>query len=352
MHAEKQVQRSEEVLKEAAEEVLRLEAQPVLAVEAQPVAALTEERPSREDMGSFPVLQGGDQGGGGEEGQNGVGSPPLESTALGDADAEVKQVPRPEPGPAEVARPDETRRNGLSGTDGAGEGSGGALREAVRDALHQGVYHCWLCKVDCGSMEHFEDHCLGAKHQKASKARAHVELIELKTTGDRNKRLYDSKQDLKRCYQGPESDSSYATHEITPELNAAVAEMVGKLHEFQERLRSRDPLKAKARRRLLFGLRETAKAVNLGKVKSLLVAPNIERTSAAGQGRGPDDSLQRILEAAAEKDVPVVFALTRNKMGKIVKARSRISSVAVLDCSGAEQLHKQVLLLAEGLKRK
>ena len=111
-------------------------------------------------------------------------------------------------------------------------------------------------------------------------------------------------------------------------------------------------MKAKARRRLLFGLRETAKAVNLGKVKTLIVAPNIEQTSAAGQGRGPDDSLQRILDAAAEKDVPVVFALTRNKMGKIVKARSRISSVAVLDCSGAEQLHKQVLLLAEGLKRK
>lgn len=341
MHAEKQVQRSEEVLKEAAGEVLRLEAQPV---PAEPVVGPIEERPSRDDT------EDGDQGDLDKEGQNALGSALLESAALGDAD--VKQAPTPEPGPAEVARPEESRRNGLLGTDGAGEGSGAALREAVRDALHRGVYHCWLCKVDCDSMEHFENHCLGAKHQKASKVWAQVELVELKMTGDRDKRLYDSKQDLKRCFQGPESDSPYATHEITPELNAAVAEMVGKLHEFQERLRSRDPLKAKARRRLLFGLRETAKAVNLGKVKTLIVAPNIEQTSAASQGRGPDDTLQRILVAAEDKDVPVVFALTRNKMGKIVKARSRISSVAVLDCSGAEELHKKVLLLAEGLKRK
>ena len=39
-------------------------------------------------------------------------------------------------------------------------------------------------------------------------------------------------------------------------LDVAVCDMLSKLMEFQERLRHRDPVKAKMRRRLVFGLRE------------------------------------------------------------------------------------------------
>merc|ERR1719486_428194 len=131
--------------------------------------------------------------------------------------------------------------------------------------------------------------------------------------------LVDGREPPSRCYQGQNSDSTYATHEVSPELNAAVKDMLSKLHSFQERLRITDPLKFKARRRLLFGLREATKAVNLGKVKSLIVAPNIEQTSAESKGRGPDDALASIL--------------------------------AVLDCSGAEQLHKQVLEMAQEMEK-
>ena len=42
-------------------------------------------------------------------------------------------------------------------------------------------------------------------------------------------------------------------------------ELLTKLLEFQERTRQRDPLKAKARRRIVFGLREVAKALRTKK---------------------------------------------------------------------------------------
>ena len=48
----------------------------------------------------------------------------------------------------------------------------------------------------------------------------------------------------------------YVTQPLDKQLDVAVSDMLSKLMEFQERLRHRDPVKAKMRRRLVFGLRE------------------------------------------------------------------------------------------------
>ena len=51
---------------------------------------------------------------------------------------------------------------------------------------------------------------------------------------------------------------------------------VSELKRFQDRAYHQDAVKAKMRRRLVFGLREVAKAVQLKKAKAVVVAPNIE----------------------------------------------------------------------------
>lgn len=59
--------------------------------------------------------------------------------------------------------------------------------------------------------------------------------------------------------------------------------------------------------------REVAKAVKLRKAKTVVVAPNIEQIESEG---GLDDLLGSILKSAEEFGLPVVFALSRKKMGQ------------------------------------
>jgi Ribosomal protein L7Ae/L30e/S12e/Gadd45 family len=61
-------------------------------------------------------------------------------------------------------------------------------------------------------------------------------------------------------------------------------------------------------------VREVAKAVRLGKARTVVVAPNIEQIEAEG---GLDQLLESILEHASERAIPVVFALSRKKLGQV-----------------------------------
>ena len=60
----------------------------------------------------------------------------------------------------------------------------------------------------------------------------------------------------------------YVTQQrLDPEMDSLCFDMIGKLFEFQERLRLKDPLKAKQRRRLVFGLREVKRGIKTEKIK-------------------------------------------------------------------------------------
>lgn len=81
---------------------------------------------------------------------------------------------------------------------------------------------------------------------------------------------------LQPTFVGPGAALRYGNQTISTELNRAAAELLRKLHEFQERTRVLEPLKAKAKRRLVFGLRQVQKAIRTRKAKMVLFAPNIE----------------------------------------------------------------------------
>lgn len=141
-------------------------------------------------------------------------------------------------------------------------------------------------------------------------------------------------------YMGAEASVRYSSQVISPELNAAVLECVGELKRFQDRAYAKDPIKAKMRRRLVFGLREVAKAVQLKHAKAIVVAPNIEQTESEG---GLDDVLGKIIEEARDNGTATVFALTRNRLGQIVGKRMRISALAILDHNGADDQFKAMI---------
>ena len=147
----------------------------------------------------------------------------------------------------------------------------------------------------------------------------------------------------KITFVGEDAEIRYADQVISKELNASVVECVGELKRFQDRAYFKDPVKAKMRRRLVFGLREVAKAVQLKRAKAVVVAPNIERIESEG---GLDDVVSSIIADAKQNGIPLVFALTRNKLGQIVGKRMRISAVAVLDHNGADDQFKAMLQTA------
>jgi selenocysteine insertion sequence-binding protein 2 len=143
-------------------------------------------------------------------------------------------------------------------------------------------------------------------------------------------------------YTGAGAALRYGRQEISAELNAVASALMTRLLELQARTRATDPLKAKARRRVVFGLREVAKAVRTKRAKALLVAPNVEAVAAPG---GLDDALAELLAAASAAGVPVVLALTRARMGALTGRRVRMSAAAVLDASGAEEPFVKLLRL-------
>ncbi len=163
-------------------------------------------------------------------------------------------------------------------------------------------------------------------------------------------------------YTGSQADvEAYVTHVITEDLNAKASAFLIKLIEWQARTKEMDPMNAKRKRRWVCGMREAAKAVRLGKVRGLIVAPNVqplevdrgqdqehggghgqERGQGQGQGQGQGRAVRQypvdgILRDAQEHDVPVVFALTRRKMGKLLGQKKSVSIFALLNVQGAER---------------
>lgn len=98
------------------------------------------------------------------------------------------------------------------------------------------------------------------------------------------------------------------------------------------------------KRRLVSGLREVAKAVKSGRARCIVVAPNIEQISAEG---GLDDRLRQLMDLCNDKQVAIVYALSRKKLGKVFGYRKKMSVVCILDFSGAERLYKRMLELSQ-----
>lgn len=80
---------------------------------------------------------------------------------------------------------------------------------------------------------------------------------------------------------------------LSKEVDACVTDLLKELVRFQDRLYQKDPVKAKAKRRLVLGLREVLKHLKLRKLKCVIISPNCEKIQAKGKGcaaglvRGP-----------------------------------------------------------------
>ncbi|KAK9818831.1 hypothetical protein WJX74_008862 [Apatococcus lobatus] len=229
---------------------------------------------------------------------------------------------------------------------------------------------CNVCQVTCTAHENFQQHLDSRKHQRnaASAAAAEVDLRQAaaaaaaaqlgqqlpgqhSSSASPGPNLQFDPADLPgqdaggaATYMGPEANCrTYCCQVITADLNKVVVELLQSLLYWQERARALHPAKAKQKKRLVSGLREVAKAVRSKRARVVIVAPNIEHIQTEG---GLDDLLTSILSQAEELGIPVVFALSRKKLGQVFGCRKKMSAIAVLDYSSAEAMHKRMTALA------
>lgn len=84
----------------------------------------------------------------------------------------------------------------------------------------------------------------------------------------------------------------YCNQVLSKEIDECVTLLLQELVSFQERIYQKDPMRAKARRRLVMGLREVTKHMKLNKIKCVIISPNCEKI----QSKGRNDERNGALE--------------------------------------------------------
>jgi len=134
----------------------------------------------------------------------------------------------------------------------------------------------------------------------------------------------------------------YVTQKLGADLDRNVAVLLLHLRRLNDRHRSFEP-EAAPRRRFVVGIKEVFRGVRHDRVKCIIVAPDIEEFQSAG---GLDERVKDILRVGYEKDVPVIFALSRSRIGRAVGKSLRMSVLAVLDATGVQDLYDSTIELA------
>ncbi|EIE24823.1 hypothetical protein COCSUDRAFT_46959 [Coccomyxa subellipsoidea C-169] len=204
-------------------------------------------------------------------------------------------------------------------------------------------FTCEVCGVTCCGLVNFEQHCSSKKHLRRAAAAAGALAgggMASDSTGDERNTTYVGLQAQCRNY----CKQARGLSVISTELNRAVVELLQQLLFWQERAKASSPYNVTKRKRLVSGLREVAKAVRLRKACTVVVAPNIEQIESEG---GLDDLLSSILTQAEEASIPIVFALSRKKLGQMFGCRKKMSAIAILDYSGAEAIYHHMEALAQ-----
>ncbi|KAI4888559.1 hypothetical protein NFI96_014857, partial [Prochilodus magdalenae] len=140
----------------------------------------------------------------------------------------------------------------------------------------------------------------------------------------------------------------YCNQVLNKEIDESVTLLLQELVRFQERVYQKEPAKAKAKRRLVMGLREVTKHMKLNKIRCVIISPNCEKIQAKG---GLDEALYNVIAMAREQEIPFVFALGRKALGRCVNKLVPVSVVGIFNYSGAEALFNRLVSLTEEARR-
>lgn len=123
----------------------------------------------------------------------------------------------------------------------------------------------------------------------------------------------------------------YVMQDLDSDLDHQVAKLLLNAHRFTNRRKVFG--KDQQLRYICNGLKEVGRAVKYGKAKCVVVAPDLEDLTSTG---GVDARMHEILREAYKKDIPVVFALSRNRMGLAIGKQLKMSVLGLLETKGIQ----------------
>lgn len=94
------------------------------------------------------------------------------------------------------------------------------------------------------------------------------------------------------------------------------------------------------KKRLVAGLREVTKQVERNRIKIIFLAPDIQRCPETG---GLDEAVKRLLDIARQKDLPIVYALSRRKLGRVLMKKVPVSCCGVFNYQATEETWKLLI---------
>ncbi|GBL97581.1 Selenocysteine insertion sequence-binding protein 2 [Araneus ventricosus] len=139
----------------------------------------------------------------------------------------------------------------------------------------------------------------------------------------------------------------YCNHFISKQIDQAVFSLIDDLARFQDRMYQKDPVKAKIRRRLVYGIKEIKKHMKLKKVKCIIIATDIEDVKIEG---GLNDSLGELISLAEAYLIPCVFSHRRFNLGKVCRKSVPVSCVGIFNYEGSEKNFKKMIELHDDSK--
>jgi selenocysteine insertion sequence-binding protein 2 len=151
-----------------------------------------------------------------------------------------------------------------------------------------------------------------------------------------NKIISATFAECKRVPKVPNAGIPRAYASQIPDEKAVIllTEMLGELIRLQER--SKDDKNARARRRIVMGLREVARGIRAHKVKMIVMANNLDEYGAI------DTKLQEILDLARVEGLPVLYELNKRKLGKALGKSIKVSVVGIQNADGAHEQFKKL----------
>ena len=120
-----------------------------------------------------------------------------------------------------------------------------------------------------------------------------------------------------------------------------LSEMLSELMRLQRR--AIEDKNAKARRRLVMGLREVARGIRAHKVKLVAMANNLDEYGII------DEKLQEIIDMCVREEVPIFFEFSKRTLGKALGKSIKVAVVGVQNAEGAHQQFKKLVGLAPRL---
>lgn len=171
------------------------------------------------------------------------------------------------------------------------------------------------------------------EEKKDNKQLINTEKAENHDLNDINRKILHCRAFREYCFQC-----------LNQEIDNFLVNLLSDLVVFQDRMFSKDPIKAKAKKRLCFGLREVTKYAKVNKVKLLIIAPDIEKIETKG---GLDDTLNSLFKIVDINKTPIVFGLTRKGLGITCKKKGFISCIGILNYDGSQENFKQLMSLSE-----